>query len=138
MVYGGTAEKDVKAPWMKHGDAAARAAFRIKYLKYLKIHDMGQRTKPPEYRTYPKAVVECMDPDLLWYVCKYELPKKYRTSKPEKVDALVVHRWVMQKSGTELDADDAEGIKLIKALKCNISGTEGVKNVQNLFIGAIA
>ena len=134
VVYGGTLDKDPKAPYLKQGDASSRAAFRVKYLKYLKNHDIGQPTRPPEYRTHPKAVVECMDTDLLWYACKYELPKEYRTSKPEGVDALVVHRWVMQKEDRELSADDEEGIRQIKALKCNLTGVNGVRQVQNLFI----
>lgn len=66
VVYGDTLEKDPKAPWLKHGDAASRDDFRVRYLRYLKIHDVGQRTRPPEYRTFPKVVVECIDPDLLW------------------------------------------------------------------------
>ena len=101
----------------------------MRYLKYLKTHDLGQRTRPPEYRTYPKAVVECIDPDLLWYICKFELPKPYHTDKPENVDTLVVHRWAMTRSKRELSADDEEGIKLLKALKCKLTGSEGVKQV---------
>ena len=105
------------------------------YIKYLKVHDLGRRTRPPEHRTYPKAVVECINPDLLWYICKYELPKKYRTSRPEKADALVVHNWVMQKEAKELNVDDEEGLRQLKTLKCNLlAGEDGVKNIQQLFI----
>ena len=134
VVYGGALEKDPKPPFLKHGDAASRAAFRLKYLKYVKTHELGQRTRPADYRTYPKAVVECIDPDLLWYACKYELPRKFRTSNPAKADALAVHNWVLTKNSSEMDADDEEGIKAIKALKCNLTGENGVKNVQELFI----
>ena len=59
VVYGGTLEKDPQAPYLKQGDAASKVAIRVKYLKHLKKNDIGQRTRPPEYRTHPKAVVEC-------------------------------------------------------------------------------
>lgn len=56
------------------------------------------------------------------------------TSKPEEVDALVVHRWVMKKDTRELSTDDEEGIQQIKALRCHLTGENGVRQVQNLFI----
>lgn len=58
-----------------------------------------------------------MNPDLLWYVCRYVLPKRYRTKKAEEVDALVVHRWAMARADRELNADDEEGIKLLKGVE---------------------
>ena len=49
----------------------------------------------------------------------------YRTSRPENVDALVVHRWAMARADKELNADDEEGIRELKALKCKLSGAGG-------------
>ena len=43
-------------------------------------------------------------------------------------DAKAVRRWAMAKEKTELQADDEEGIKLLKALKCELTGAEGIKN----------
>ena len=57
---------DNPAPTLKFGDAAARKAFRMKYVQYVSTHENNQRSLPEGHRTYPKAVVECVDPDLLW------------------------------------------------------------------------
>lgn len=46
----------------------------------------------------------------------------------------LAHNWAMKKASTEMDADDEEGIKALKTLRCNLTGEQGVKNVQYLFI----
>ena len=40
----------------------------------------------------------------------------------------------MQRKDRELRADDEAGIKQIQALKCHLSGADGVREVQNIFI----
>ena len=92
------------------------------------------RRRPPGHRVLPRAVVECIDADLLMYVCRYELPRRYRTRRPERVDARAVHNWVMKRQENELDAEDEEGLSKIRELTCDISGAEGVRAVQQLFI----
>lgn len=80
-------------------------------------------------------MVECIDPDLLLYICQYELAKKHRTNNPAKVSALTVHRWVMMKHKKgKLEMGDSEGIKRLKSLKLALNGHAGVRGVQNLFI----
>ena len=92
------------------------------------------RGRPRSHRVPPRAVVECIDADLLLYICKFELPWRYRTSRPEEVDALAVHEWAMKTSKSSLDAEDEEGITLLRKLVCNLGGANGVREVQNLFI----
>ena len=81
-----------------------------------------------------QLVVECIDPDLLIYICRYELPKRYRTNRPENVEAKAVHDWVMGHRAPEIDAEDSEGISQLKKLTCNLGGENGVREVQQMFI----
>ena len=92
------------------------------------------RKRAPRDRVLPRLVVECVRPSLLAYICKYMLKKKYQTDKPETVSALVIHRWVMKKSVSALAAEDNEGIKQIKEIKIELSGSQGVRNVQRAFM----
>ena len=92
------------------------------------------RCRPHANRVDPKTVVECVDPDLLLYICMYELPRRYRTNRPERVSALAVHEWVMQMKGTYLDAEDDDGLAQVKKLSCDLGGLHGVREVQQLFI----
>ena len=134
VVYGNAPKNATKNPWLKHADEDSKTTFRAKYLKYVTKHDNDQRSVPLPYRTHPKAVVECIEPYTLWYICMFELPKEFRTDKPETADALAVHKWVMTKGKKELEMDSKEGIKLLRALKCEIDGKDGIKNVQTLII----
>ena len=100
VVYANDAreEKRDPSPWLKNGDAASKKKFRVTYLKYVRKHVNDQRSKPYDHHTNPKTVVECIDPDLLWYAYKFELkPKRFRTDHPEAADAKAVYRWAMAK-----------------------------------------
>ena len=134
VVYGTEDLKKVNAPWLKYGDDAARKEFRARYLRYAQQHENVMRCRPPAHRVAPKTVVECLDPDLLLYVCMYELPRRYRTNRPERVSALAVHEWVMQMKGAYLDVEDDDGLAQVKKLACDLGGTHGVREVQQLFI----
>ena len=134
VVYTSADLKRVTAPMLKHGDKAARKLFRVKYLKYAQEHANVMRGRPPSHRVPPKAVVECIDADLLLYICRYELPKRHRTKRPERADALAVHNWVMKVGASLLNAEDADGISQLKKLKCTIGGPDGVREVQQFFI----
>ena len=134
VVYTSEDLKKVKSPWLKYGDDSSKRKFREDYLKYCKGHQNVMRGRPMSHRVPPRAVVECIDADLLQYICRFEIAKKYRTSHPENVDALAVHEWAMKTSKSSLDAEDEEGITLIRDLVCNLGGVNGVREVQNLFI----
>ena len=79
------------------------------------------------HRVPPRAVVECIDADLLLYICKFEIAWRYRTSRPEEVDALAVHEWAMKTKKSSLDAEDEEGITQLRKLVCNLGGADGVR-----------
>ena len=134
VVYGSQDLRGITPPTLKFGDRRARKAFREAYLKYVQRHDNAMRRRPPGHRVLSRAVVECIDPDLLMYICRYELPRRYRTRRPDRVDAMAVHNWVMKRQDYDLDAEDEEGITKIKELTCDISGGGGVRAVQQLFI----
>ena len=134
VVYGNGDLKKVNAPWLKFGDNTARKEFRARYLRYVQQHENVMRCRPHANRVDPKTVVECIDPDLLLYICMYELPRRYRTNRPERVSALAVHEWVMQMQGTYLDAEDDDGLAQVKKLTCDLGGPNGVREVQQLFI----
>ena len=118
--------KGVNSPWLTDGDRKSRDAFRIKYLAYLQKHKTVMRKRHPMQRVLPKTVVECIKPALLMYICKHLLDKKDRTSRPEKVKALVIHRWVMQRREETFGADDNDGVAAIKKLKIELNGEFGV------------
>ena len=134
VVYSSEDLKRVHAPTLHDGDKLARKRFRVKYLKYAQMHANVMRGRPPSHRVPPKAVVECIEPDLLQYICAHALPKKYRVRRPEKADALVVHNWVMKVGSSILDAEDSEGIAALRKLKCTIGGPGAVREVQRFFI----
>ena len=134
VVYSSQDLKRVRAPTLNNGSKQARKAFRVKYLRYAQEHANVMRGRPPSHRVPPKAVVECIEADLLQYVCRHELPRKYRTKRPSTVNALVVHNWVMKVKGSLLDAEDSEGISQLRKLKCTIGGANGVNEVQQFFI----
>ena len=92
------------------------------------------RSRPIDLRVTPKSVVECIEPDLLLYICRYELSKRYRTNRPSKVDAMAVHEWVMSLPEGLVEAEDNEGIRQLRALTCNLGGKNGVREVQQLFV----
>ena len=127
--------KGVDAPTLQDGDRASRARFRIKYLDYVAKHKQKMRKRAPEDRFLPQAVVECIKPSLLAYICKHLLAEEKRTDNPENVRAIVIHRWVMKRTAEAfLSAEINEGMKKVKALKLELSGEQGVKNVQRAFI----
>ena len=70
---------------LKHGDQKAKDKFRVAYLEYTTEYRNKQRNRPEEYKVEPKAVVECIDPDLLFYICTTALKSKYRTNNPARV-----------------------------------------------------
>ena len=74
LVYSADSLDKIKAPWLKHGDEKAKREFEEAYLKYCAKHDRVMRGRPLAHRILPKAVVECMDPDLLEYVCARAIP----------------------------------------------------------------
>ena len=124
--------KDVKNPRLKFGDLKAKRIFKHAYLKYITKHNGEMRKRPREHRVLPMAVVECIDPDLLLYICEHCLENK--TSRPERADAMEVHRWVMGIKVSLFGADNDEGLEKLKKLSVTIDGTSGVRNVQTLFI----
>ena len=85
VVYNGNDLEGVEAPELKYGDVKARKTFRPKYLTYLTEFDLVMRARPPGHRIHPKSVVECIEPDLLMYICMYELDPKDQTDDPAKV-----------------------------------------------------
>ena len=121
-------------PVLKYGDPESKKAFQPKYTAYVAKHKSDQRNIPKAHRVLPRAVVECIEPNLLMQICRLELPKKYRTKRPENVSAMAVHRWVMGATKLPIDLEDAEGVKKMRALKCTIDAHEGLKNVQLLFM----
>lgn len=92
------------------------------------------RKRAPQERVLPATVVECIKPALLTYICKYLLPPRYRTDRPETVSALVLHRWVMQKPEGAIAAETNEGVDKIQHLKLVLNGSKGVRNVQQTFM----
>ena len=96
----------VKPPRLNHGDRRARKKFRVSYIKYVIEHENVMRQRPPGQRVLPRAVIECVKPSLLMYICKYELKKKDRTDNPALVKAIAVHDWVMQRSKMPLTTED--------------------------------
>ena len=96
-------------------------------------HEAVMKKRTEQDRVVPKAVVECIKPALLAYICKHMIPIQYRTSSPEDVPALVIHRWVMAQTESSLETDN-EAIKQIKAIKIDLAGENGVRNVQRAFI----
>ena len=134
VVYNGDDLKGLNSPVLKYGDKAARKAFRVTYLTYVAEHENRMRSRMPEDRVLPRAVVECVEPNLLVYICKYELDEEYQTDDPAKVSALAIHRWVMACEKGELEMEDSEGIKKLKGLKLEITGEGGVRGVQTLFM----
>ena len=133
VVYNGDDLEGVDAPKLRHGDEKARKTFRVDYITYVAEHENRMRSRPSEYRILPKAVVECIDADLLVYICNYELADRYKTKDTAKVSALAVHQWVMQQTPDDLAMEDDEGIRKLKSLKVELTGEGGVRSVQNLF-----
>ena len=74
VVYTSEDLKKVRSPWLKFGDEKAKKQFRLAYLKYVQSHNNVMRGRPRSHRVPPRAVVECIDADLLLYICKFELP----------------------------------------------------------------
>ena len=108
--------------------------FQAAYLKYVAKHNRAMRNRPPAHRLLPKAVVECVDPDLLEYICRKGLKKRYRSKNPATVPAARIHKWVMRKKRNRLGAEDGEGLKKLKAVRIDLSGEGGVRSVQTAFI----
>ena len=98
MLYDPTAGDNNKPPVLNAADPRAREVFRLKYLAYVAKHKRLMRTRPAMYRTMPKAVMECVEADLLMYMCKCLLPTRYRTRDPANVSATAVHKWVMSET----------------------------------------
>ena len=109
MLYKPPDDKTNPPPVLTHGDPESKKAFQPKYTTYVTKHKSDQRSIPVKHRVLPRAVVECIEPGLLMQICRLELPKKYRTEKPEDVSAMAVHRWVMGAPKLPIDLEDAEG-----------------------------
>ena len=92
------------------------------------------RRRPFAHRVRPRSIVECIDPDLLIYVCKHELPVEFRTKRPERVSARTINDWVMQERKNDIGAEDDEGIKKLRNLKLSLNGGDTIRQVQQLFI----
>ena len=134
MVYSADSLEKIKSPWLKYGDEKAKRVFEEAYLKYCAKHDRVMRNRPPAHRILPKAVVECMDPDLVEYVCRRALPKAYRSNDPATVSAKVIHDWVMTRGKNRLGAEDGMGLKKLKAIRIDLGGENGTRSVQMAFI----
>ena len=124
----------VKSPYLSNGSRHDKKRFRNAYIKYGIAHEAVMRQRPLGQRVPPKAVIECIKPSLLMYICKYELKRKYRCEDPAMVKAVAVHDWVMGQRKLPLDTEDPDGIAKLKAVKIVINGRDGMKNVQNGFI----
>ena len=124
----------IKPPFLKFGDESALKQFRLAFIKYCQKHANAMRRRPYAHRVRPRSVVECIDPDSLMYVCNHELPRKYRTKRPERVSARAVHDWVMRERQNDLGAEDDEGIKKLRNLKLSLNGGDAIRQVQQLFI----
>ena len=68
------------------------------------------------------------------YICRFELPRNQRHKRPELVDARHIHDWVMRKRRNDLGAEDEEGIRKFRELKCNLGDADAVRSVQRMFI----
>ena len=112
----------VKAPYLSNGSRRDKEKFRNAYIKYGIAHEAVMLQRPPGQRVAPKAVIECIKPSLLMYICKYELKKKYRCDDPALVKAVAVHDWVMKKAKLPLDTEDPDGIAKLRAIKIVING----------------
>ena len=134
VVYSSKDLDGIKPPNLKFGDEAALKEFRLQYLRYGTKHANAMRRRPRAHRVRPRSVVELIDPDLLMYICKHELPRKQRTKRPENVSASAVHDWVMKSRGNRLGAEDNEGIKKLMNLKISLNGKDAIRQVQQLFI----
>ena len=134
VIYTANDLRGVKPPKLAFGDDAAIKEFRLAYIKYGQQHDNVMRQRPKSHQVLPRTVVECIDPDLLVYICKHELPKRYRTNRPELVDAKAVHDWVMKPRVKNIETEDKEGIASLKKLTCDLGGENGIREVQQMFI----
>lgn len=124
----------VHAPRLNYGDRSARKKFRVAYIKYVIAHETVMRSRPEAQRVHPRAVIECIKPSLLMYICKYELKRKDRADDPALVKAIKVHQWVMKEDKLPLATEDPEGIKKLRAIKIALTGDGAIPNVQTAFI----
>ena len=95
MLYNTHRGDELKAPKLLGGDRKSRLAFAEQYLKYWKSHKAQQRKRPKRQRVPAKAVIECMDADLLELIVTEELPEDQRKIDVADASAKDVHRWVM-------------------------------------------
>ena len=83
MLYASDDLAKVKAPRLHYGDRRARKKFRVAYIKYYVIeHENVMRQRPNGQRVLPHAVIECIEPNMLMYIYKYELPRAHRSDNP--------------------------------------------------------
>jgi hypothetical protein len=134
LVYSADSLKHIRRPHLKFGDDDALDTFRVAYVKYVKERNKEMRKRPYEHRVDPYAVVECIDPYLLTYICVHALEPEDQTEIPENVSAVAVHDWVMKKKVGVLGAEDNDGLAKLKNLKIVVDGTAGVRNVQGMII----
>ncbi len=134
MLYNTHRGDELRAPKLLSGDRKSRLTFAEAYLKYWRSHKAQQRKRPRRQRVPAKAVIECMDADLLELIVTEELPVDQRKQDVAEASAKDVHRWVMM-IGKERPAHLVEqGITALKNLKCEISGADAVKNVMKFYI----
>ena len=81
MVYSAENLEKIKSSWLKYGDDKAKREFQEAYLEYVAKHDRAMRNRPPAHRLLPKAV-ECVDPDLLEYICRKGLKRSTGAKTP--------------------------------------------------------
>ena len=129
VVYSSKDLDGIKPPHLKYGDESALKQFRLAFLKYCQKHANAMRRRPSAHRVRPRSVVEWIDPDLLIYICKHELPAKFRTKRPERVSARAIHDWVMQEQKSDIGAEDDEGIKKLRNLKLSLNGGDAIRQV---------
>ena len=86
---------DIQAPKLLSGDRKSRLAFAEEYLKYWQSHKAQQRKRPKRQRVPARAVIECMDADLLELIVTEELPEDQRKQDVAEASGKDVHRWVM-------------------------------------------
>ena len=110
VVYSSKDLDGIKPPFLKFGDESALKQFRLTFIKYCQKHANAIRRRPYAHRVRPRSVVECIDPDLLMYVCNHELSRKYRTKRPERVSARAVHDWVAVVPTAEIRAATAAAV----------------------------
>ena len=135
IVYAATDSNSLVEPELLLADPDSLDAFRLAYLKYVRDHGIKQRRRPRNQRTPPLSVMECIEPDCLQHICMWMLPQGQRNMDPTQVRAVDIHQFVMGNGITRKGRASAAS-KALRALRCTINATQGLANVQKLFMAA--